>query len=312
MTNVNASRQDVEKRLAEHYTEKLKGKVWCAFDESKRAYAIRGEGLPAHPDLKEQYPKGWSMLDYIKPTQAYKILGIKSEPKILKRILSVKIKRVLDTDPDTSWLGEYSNKRTSEYSIDRAHAEDCASVSLAAKQASDTLSHAQQTVGDIQNQLQAEDNREKWEALNEAYFQLEELAGEVTECDCGEHGDMERGQYRYFNPSLNYVDENGQIRPEETPQTVREYTRQDYERMERLNRGDWCFLGIVAQAEIFLGDRVQKIDASLWGVESDSDASTLGQIEQEELSELRDQLLGLGFGKRAVSIAFKSIEREEE
>src|SRR5260370_9410628 len=42
-----------------------------------------------------------------------------------KRILSVTIRRMVDDSPDTSWLGEYSSKCTSEFSIDRAHAEDC-------------------------------------------------------------------------------------------------------------------------------------------------------------------------------------------
>ena len=45
------------------------------------------------------------------------------------RILSVVIRRMYDESPDTSWLGEYSNSRESEFSIDRAHSEDCASVS---------------------------------------------------------------------------------------------------------------------------------------------------------------------------------------
>ena len=44
-----------------------------------------------------------------------------------KRILSVTVKRMVDDSPDTSWLGEYSDTRKSEFSIDRAHAEDCAS-----------------------------------------------------------------------------------------------------------------------------------------------------------------------------------------
>jgi hypothetical protein len=40
--------------------------------------------------------------------------------KTMKRIQKVTIRRILDTNPDTSYLGEYSNKRESEFSIDRA------------------------------------------------------------------------------------------------------------------------------------------------------------------------------------------------
>jgi hypothetical protein len=32
-----------------------------------------------------------------------------------KRILSIKIKHMVDDSPDTSWLGEYSNKPTSDW-----------------------------------------------------------------------------------------------------------------------------------------------------------------------------------------------------
>lgn len=39
--------------------------------------------------------------------------------KETKRILKVTIKRMADTDPDTSWLGEYSNNPESDYAIDR-------------------------------------------------------------------------------------------------------------------------------------------------------------------------------------------------
>src|SRR5258707_9620940 len=45
-----------------------------------------------------------------------------------KKILSVTIRRMVDTSPDTSHLGEYSSRSTSQFTIDRAHAEDCASV----------------------------------------------------------------------------------------------------------------------------------------------------------------------------------------
>jgi len=67
----------------------------------------------------------------------------------------------------------------------------------------------------------------------------------VPECDCDEHGDRERNESRYFNPCWeNYKGES--------PEDIRKYIRQDYERMERLHRGGWCYLGIRAEAEILL------------------------------------------------------------
>lgn len=241
-----------------------------------------------------------------------------------KRILKVVIKRMMDKDPDTSYFGEYSNTRTSEYSIDRAHAEDCASVSIEARNAAQTLEHAQCTVADIQRPIACDtDQREEWDALEDAYILLGEKSEEVIECDCGGHGDMGRHEYRYFNPSLNYVDKHGKLCDGNTAEDVRKYVRQDYERSERLNRGDWCYIGIRAEAEIHVpymtegrGGRTyfqtQKITSGgLWGVESDSDESFINETEQEELSDLRAQLLAIGFSKRAISTAFKSVERKD-
>ena len=73
-------------------------------------------------------------------------------------------------------------------------------------------------------------------------------AGDITEqegCDCGERGDIERGELRYFNGNVeNYAGES--------PEDIRKYVRQDYERMERLQHGDWGYLGIRADAEIIV------------------------------------------------------------
>jgi hypothetical protein len=68
------SREQVSRGLASHYSRKLGGDVWAYFDESKRQYAIRGEGLPPHPDLIAMYPNGWSLLDFIKPARARQLV----------------------------------------------------------------------------------------------------------------------------------------------------------------------------------------------------------------------------------------------
>jgi len=49
----------------------------------------------------------------------------------------------------------------------------------------------------------------------------------------------------------------------------------------------------------------------LWGIESDSDASYLKEIEAEELSELRKQLYAMGFSKRAIATAVKNATHED-
>src|ERR1700677_2990868 len=45
--------------------------------------------------------------------------------KNMKRIAKVTIKRLTDESPDTSYLGEYSNRAESDYAIDRRHSLDC-------------------------------------------------------------------------------------------------------------------------------------------------------------------------------------------
>ena len=93
--------------------------------------------------------------------------------------------------------------------------------------------------------------------------------------------------------------------------------------MERLNRGDWCYLGIRAEAEIIGNEQkdgpnkwhgvVQTISSGgLWGIESDSDRSYLEEVQEEELSNLKTELRALGFSKRAISTAFKNVEEKEE
>lgn len=83
---MRTTREEVSKQLGEYYSSEyeritgLPSKVWSYFDESKRAYCLRGENLPSHPDLRAQGRNGWSLLDYIKPTEARRL--IVEQPRI--------------------------------------------------------------------------------------------------------------------------------------------------------------------------------------------------------------------------------------
>lgn len=98
-------------------------------------------------------------------------------------------------------------------------------------------------------------------------------------------------------------------------------------RMEDLNQSGWCYIGIGAEAEVSIptgtfstairGGEEYRIyqtiqSGGLWGIESDSDNDYLESVEKEELAELRSQLTVIGFSSRAISTAFKTIERKEE
>lgn len=102
-------------------------------------------------------------------------------------------------------------------------------------------------------------------------------------------GDKGRGEYRYFNPSFNYDDE--------TPRMRAKYTRQDYARMEAYNRGEWCCVGVIAEATVRVGDGpLQRIfSGGLWGIETDFEKSYLRKVGEEQVAELREQLEALGF-----------------
>jgi hypothetical protein len=230
-----------------------------------------------------------------------------------KRILSVSVRKMFDDSPDTSWLGKYSNRPETEYAIDRAHSEDCDSVRSEIQSAKETLEHIQQTIGDLHNAVLAQYNgtlaNEKLDAerdaLNDAYDAVGELTETIDECDCGFSGHWDAREYRYFNACVeNYKGES--------PEDIRKYVRQDYDRMESLNRGDWCFIGIRAEAKVQVGsDVVQRITSGgLWGIESDSDKDNLESAAREELAELKTELIGLGFSRRAIATAFKNVHEK--
>ena len=232
-----------------------------------------------------------------------------------KRILSVTVRRMIDESPDTSWLGEYSNRATSEFSIDRAHSLDCIENDALQKEKLVRIADA------IENdQTICEDHTQQYDCdcsdcLEEKiYTQAMEQVSELADCDCGEHGDQERNEYRYFNPSFNYVDKNGHALPENTAEEVRKYVRQDYERMESLNHGHWCYIGIRAEANVQTGSSiVQEITSGgLCGIESDSGKEHITETIQEELASLKTELLALGFSKRAIATAFRPENVQEK
>jgi hypothetical protein len=226
-----------------------------------------------------------------------------------KRILSVTIKRILDTDPDTSYYGEYSQRPTSRFSIDRAHSLDCASLEQNHGSAVDQLERIISYLKQLWRIDGGNDSENtEWGSLDESLDTCARLQEELRECTCGFAEDWQRNEYRYFNPSFNYVTASGE--PQDlSEEDVIKYTRQDYERMEAYNGQQWWYLGIRAEAKIGIGDSyltTQTITSGgLWGIESDSSPCDFAEVSGEELADLKTQLLALGFSKRAVSQAFK-------
>jgi len=228
----------------------------------------------------------------------------------MKRIHKVTIKKMQDESPDTSHLGEYSDRRTSEFSIDRAHALDCVANSCVTDETE--CQHCTQP----KKQHLGHGTANYILTCIETDADCEEIEFEPVECsECGECRDSWNScEYRYFNPSFNYVNKDGTANKDNTADEIREYVRQDYTRMERLNNGGWCYIGIRAEAEIQLtkdGPFQEITSGGLWGIESDSNTAHLVSIEMEELADLSTQLHALGFSKRAIAAAFKNVIKEQ-
>lgn len=61
------------------------------------------------------------------------------------------------------------------------------------------------------------------------------------------------------------------------------YACEDYERLQRLYKGEWCYLGCIATLEL---DGEDFDSTGLWGIESDSDDSYKHQVANEQIDEL--------------------------
>ena len=151
----------------------------------------------------------------------------------MKKINKITVKRIPDEYPDTSYLGEYSNK-PGKYAIEREN--------------------------------------------------------------CGHR------EFRYFNP--NWENYQGL-----TEKEIKEYCQQDYERMESLNAGNWCFIGIKAEVEIQTSEDgknwlINKISSGgIWGIESGSGEDYLKEEEDGQLEQLNKLLREFGFSDEEINNA---------
>jgi hypothetical protein len=218
----------------------------------------------------------------------------------MKRILSIELKHITDTDADTSDLGTYASRPSGDYSINRKHEVTC---NLNNEQV-DSESFLSDVDGYLLRELSKLADGE--DELRNLYYKSLEDARDIIDaaseddelgCDCGGVS-LERHSYEYFNTSGNYVGLSAE--------DIRDYTIQDYKRAESYNDMEWCYIGIKAEAKIQIGETVQKITSGgLWGIESDSDQAHFAEVEGEELSQLRTTLYEMGFSKRAIVAAVK-------
>jgi len=112
------------------------------------------------------------------------------------------------------------------------------------------------------------------------------------------HGYMS-GEYPYFIAAMS-GEQTG------NPDSV----RQDYERMEAYNRGEWGMLGIRAEADIVVSHTLQTIKSpGLWSVESDSGSDEFRQIADEQVEELKSILAEMGIKPKKIAVDYRELDR---
>lgn len=120
-------------------------------------------------------------------------------------------------------------------------------------------------------------------------------------------GDMLNSEYRYWTPEPNNV-----IGMAEEDRTT--CIEQDYLRCEAHGRGEWSYIGVYAEAVIRLGvnqDLCQNIQSGgSWGNASDESPGYLATIAGDQLSELRGELLAIGFTVSDIAKAVETLKRK--
>jgi hypothetical protein len=209
------------------------------------------------------------------------------------KIISIVIEHAFDESPDTSFLGEYTSKRD-EWNINRrtgtfVHAEIVRERIIAA---------LEEKLEDISPANSGNDALHAIYRVSHYEKRLEKIkAIDLNQYTIGRHS------FEYFKP---YAVGEKPGSPE-----YKKYAMQDFERLEGLSRGSWCFIGIIAKAQISVNGTLQTIaSGGLWGIESDSGKDFIEETEKEELSDLSKNLSALGFGKRAIAYAMKNVERK--
>jgi hypothetical protein len=202
-----------------------------------------------------------------------------------KEIRSITMRRVGDSDPDLSYLGEYSDS-PGEHAINVFGPEqgDEAQCNLCDME-SPILFHDGEWHHGTFRVIRDEDDFDHDPVPDDNY--------------CGGRS-YQAGKYRYFNPSSR-----ADGLPEDEAATCR-YA--DFQRMESYNQQEWQMVGVYAQASIVVAGIIQTVQSGgLWGIESDSDGSYFAEIEAEQLSELVTVLEELGFERTAIDEACADV-----
>ena len=210
------------------------------------------------------------------------------------RIGKTRILHILDTDPDLSYLGEYTND-IGPGVIVREHGE---------------------FYERIKTGMERDYNGRFIGKLPPEYSNL--------------YG---RDQLPGFKPSSNHIPHDpknwSHVPRKNKSEVIRKYgslknadyvyALEDYRRMEDYNNNHWCCIGIRVETTIetsendFKDRLINEVSSGgLWGIESDSGEDHFREIEGEEKEELKGILLAMGFQESEIEESFRNAELKEE
>ena len=212
------------------------------------------------------------------------------------------IERQIDEYPDTSFLGEYTDKKE-DWSICR----HCGEFVAIAEKPNGRAEEIDDEIVDLENDAlynKTENDEQAEKEVAEIEAKIDILKNELENLDLHECPNSKR-EYNFFKPYASGEPEGSE--------NYQKYGKRDFERIESLNNGNWYFMGIIAKAEIRTGSGTVQVVRSggLWGIESDS-GNYLDEIGKDELENLRLELSALGFGKRAIDKAFQNVETKDK
>jgi hypothetical protein len=201
----------------------------------------------------------------------------------MKRITEVSIVTICETQPDLSWIGEYTDK-PSDWVIVREENDYLYNLEQAAKKAAYDY-----YVKECKKDGETPESIDNWSDGN-WYYDLPERGRE----------------YRFFKPCAGGEKEG--------TEDYKTYGLQDFKRMEAYERQNWCMTGIKAVAKIqtsedgkdWLCNEVSS--GGLWGVESDCGADYKKEVADGQLAELRNALKAFGFNNRQIDQSFQNVK----
>jgi hypothetical protein len=103
-------------------------------------------------------------------------------------------------------------------------------------------------------------------------------------------GYYQHSDYRYFIPFCAGLDPND---PETDLAEWELYAKQDWERMWRYERQDWCYVGVIVWADAEscpCCGNIERIERSVWGVESDCEDSDFEMFRDDLIYEIEQEI----------------------